>query len=337
MSARGCVFVVDDGDLDRAIVRRVLSELPLTILEAGSGEAVVSEVRRDKDLRIELVCVILDVQMPGLGGFDTAIELRKEIPNIPILFLTGEAVSTESAHRAYQLGAIGYIHKPVDFVVLRGKVAAYLELFEHGRRLRRERDALEWTTQRLRTATALLAEHADSVTSMLTRLEDTSLSPHEHTACIRRLWDGDEVVLTVERALARMMGTSECAAGEEVDLIELLAEVLDDRFADDSPAISGADSKRHVGDRGLLRRLFRSLVATADGVPSVHLRDDLEIEIEIDRPVREELWKALALEIEVLADRSGLDVVWAPPTWRVALDTVNSIRRIPPPPASGQP
>src|SRR6185436_7375854 len=82
--------------------------------------------------------ILLDVQMPELDGFETAeyIKRRDRTKAIPIIFVT--AISKEEHHvfRGYEAGAVDYVFKPYDPVVLRSKVAVFVELWQAGRALR---------------------------------------------------------------------------------------------------------------------------------------------------------------------------------------------------------
>src|SRR5262249_55449111 len=83
----------------------------------------------------EFALLILDIQMPGMTGFELAqiIKKRKKTAHVPIIFLT--AYYNEDAHllEGYDTGAVDYLYKPVNPVVLRSKVAVFAELYRKGR------------------------------------------------------------------------------------------------------------------------------------------------------------------------------------------------------------
>src|SRR4028118_1218436 len=78
--------------------------------------------------------------MPGMDGYETAqiIREREQTKRIPIVFLS--AVNKESAHllRGYEMGAVDYVFKPVEPVVLRSKVAVFVDLFAKTREIQRK-------------------------------------------------------------------------------------------------------------------------------------------------------------------------------------------------------
>ena len=91
--------------------------------------------------------ILLDVQMPGLDGFETAelIRARERSRAVPIIFVT--AISKERHHvfRGYETGAVDYLFKPLDPVVLRSKVEVFVESYERGRALAEREELLRAT------------------------------------------------------------------------------------------------------------------------------------------------------------------------------------------------
>ena len=75
----------------------------------------------------------MDVQMPGMDGFEVAelMRSREKTRSIPIIFIT--AISKERKHifKGYDSGAVDYLYKPLDIEILRSKIRAFIELFSH--------------------------------------------------------------------------------------------------------------------------------------------------------------------------------------------------------------
>src|SRR4051794_21170978 len=135
---RPSVLLVDDGRETLLALPAVLEPLEARLVTAESGEEALRAL-----LAEDFAVVLLDVQMPGMDGFETAgyIRGRERSARTPIIFLT--AVSTDVAQvlRGYEAGAVDYVLKPFDPVVLRSKVAVFAELERH-RRARERADAL---------------------------------------------------------------------------------------------------------------------------------------------------------------------------------------------------
>ena len=123
---RARVLLVDDDERNLLAVATVLEDLGEVVL-ARSGEEALRHL-----LKGEFAVILLDVYMPGMDGYETAqiIRNRDHTKGIPIVFLS--AVNKEAEHllRGYSMGAVDYVFKPVDPVILRSKVAVFVELFE---------------------------------------------------------------------------------------------------------------------------------------------------------------------------------------------------------------
>lgn len=135
-SDRPSVLLVDDRTENLITLEAVLRPLDLQLVRATSGEDALRAL-----LEQDFAVVILDVQMPGMDGFETASYIRRRPRSrlTPIIFLS--AVSTDVSHvtRGYESGAVDYVLKPFDPAILRSKVAVFAELeLERRRRLRSE-------------------------------------------------------------------------------------------------------------------------------------------------------------------------------------------------------
>ena len=124
--AKARILLVDDHPPNLVALEAILEPLDQELVRAHSGEEALKHL-----LHGEFAVILLDVQMPGLDGFQTAsiIRGRARSRTIPIIFLT--AYSKEPAHvfRGYRTGAVDYLVKPFDPDVLRSKVAVFVELF----------------------------------------------------------------------------------------------------------------------------------------------------------------------------------------------------------------
>jgi signal transduction histidine kinase len=122
---RARVLVVDDDDNNLLAIRTVLEDLA-EVEVASSGDEALRHL-----LKGDFAVILLDVYMPGMDGYETAqiIRGREQTKRIPIVFLS--AVNKEKEHliRGYSMGAVDYVFKPVEPVVLRSKVAVFVDLF----------------------------------------------------------------------------------------------------------------------------------------------------------------------------------------------------------------
>lgn len=143
------VLIVDDDARLRDLLCAVLVPLNCDVIAAGSGEEALTEL-----LQRKVAVIVLDINMPGMSGYETAQLVREteDLASTPIIFLTGQAAEDSDLRRGYGLGAVDFLVKPVSRQVLYGKVKALLELDRSFTRLRRE--AAELHEQQLHIARA---------------------------------------------------------------------------------------------------------------------------------------------------------------------------------------
>ncbi len=140
MSDKAKILLVDDRQDNLLALEAILEPLREELVYATSGEEALRQL-----LTHEIAVILLDVQMPGLDGFETAglIKQRERTKAIPIIFLT--AISKEEQHvfRGYSAGAVDYLFKPFNPDVLRSKVAVFIELHHKTDQLRRQAEQLK--------------------------------------------------------------------------------------------------------------------------------------------------------------------------------------------------
>ncbi len=121
------ILVVDDRQENLLAMDKLLKPLGAEIHKVDSGEKALGEV-----LHNHFAVILLDVQMPGMDGFETATLLHsnKQTANIPIIFVT--AINKDQAYisKGYQAGAVDYLPKPINPDILLGKVKVFLQLEE---------------------------------------------------------------------------------------------------------------------------------------------------------------------------------------------------------------
>ena len=137
------VLLVDDDERNLLALATVLEDVGEIVL-ARSGEEALRHL-----LKGEFAVILLDVYMPGMDGYETAqiIRTRDQTKGIPIIFLSAVNKETEHLLRGYSMGAVDYVFKPVDPIILRSKVAVFVDLFEKSneieRKARREQALLD--------------------------------------------------------------------------------------------------------------------------------------------------------------------------------------------------
>jgi signal transduction histidine kinase len=127
------VLVVDDDERNLMAISTVLEDIS-EVVTAKSGDEALRHL-----LKGEFAVILLDVYMPGMDGYETAqiIRNREQTKRIPIVFLSAVNKETEHLMRGYAMGAVDYVFKPVDPLVLRSKVAVFVDLFAKTKEIER--------------------------------------------------------------------------------------------------------------------------------------------------------------------------------------------------------
>ena len=132
MTERAKILMVDDRPENLLALEAILGSLDQVLVRAGSGEEALRALLKD-----DFALILLDAQMPGMDGFETAtrIKRRSRTKDVPIIFLTALEQDQNSSYRGYASGGADYISKPFDPWILRAKVQVFVDLWTASRRL----------------------------------------------------------------------------------------------------------------------------------------------------------------------------------------------------------
>ncbi|MFL5561833.1 MAG: ATP-binding protein [Gemmatimonadaceae bacterium] len=172
------ILLVDDRPENLLALEAILEPLGQNLVRAGSGEEALKHL-----LTRDFAAILLDVQMPGLNGFDTArlIKARERSRHIPIIFLT--AISKEEAYvfEGYSVGAVDYMFKPFQPDILRSKVSVFVDLYRKQEQIKVQDDLLRESERRelelrhraeLRETQARLAEVVDGAMDAIVMFDE---------------------------------------------------------------------------------------------------------------------------------------------------------------------
>jgi serine phosphatase RsbU (regulator of sigma subunit) len=138
-TAKVNVLIVDDTPSNLLVLEATLVDPGLNLVRAGSG---VEALRRL--LEGQFALILLDAQMPGMDGFETAdlIRQRDRTRLTPIIFLTAFERTDAQLFRGYSVGAVDFLFKPIVPEVLRSKVRVFVELHQATEEVRRQSERL---------------------------------------------------------------------------------------------------------------------------------------------------------------------------------------------------
>jgi two-component system, sensor histidine kinase and response regulator len=145
-SAPPTILLVDDRPENLLAYRGILGDMEANLLEAASGEEAL------RCLLLEPVALILlDVQMPGMDGFETATLIRgnPRFEHTPILFVTAGDKTEAKQAEGYDAGAVDFLFKPLVPTILRSKVRVFMELHRKTEQLREQAVVAEAAAQKL--------------------------------------------------------------------------------------------------------------------------------------------------------------------------------------------
>ena len=133
------ILLVDDLQENLMALEALIRQPGRRMFMARSGEAALSLM-----LEHEFALALVDVQMPGMNGFELAELMRgtERTRQIPIIFVSAAGSEMNYAFKGYESGAVDFLQKPLDPHVVRSKVSVFVDLHRHRKALRHEMEAL---------------------------------------------------------------------------------------------------------------------------------------------------------------------------------------------------
>jgi signal transduction histidine kinase len=126
------ILLVDDEARNLTVLETILESPGYRLVRAESGDQALLAL-----VSMEFAVIVLDIHMPGMSGFELAqmIKRRPKTAAIPIIFLTAHYSEDRHVLEGYETGAVDYLHKPVNPVIVRSKVAVFAELYRKTREI----------------------------------------------------------------------------------------------------------------------------------------------------------------------------------------------------------
>ncbi len=134
------ILIVDDRPENLLVLEGLLEQFDCNIIKAVSGNQALGLM-----LEYEFALVLLDIQMPEMDGFEVAEFMRgtEKTRHIPIIFVTAIYKEQKYMFHGYELGAVDYLFKPIEPVLLKSKVNVFLNLYNQAKLLEQRAYELE--------------------------------------------------------------------------------------------------------------------------------------------------------------------------------------------------
>ncbi|WP_339547427.1 hybrid sensor histidine kinase/response regulator [Pseudomonas sp. RA_35y_Pfl2_P32] len=134
------LLIVDDLPENLLALEALIKREDCAVYKALSADEALSLL-----LQHEFALAILDVQMPGMNGFELAELMRgtEKTKNIPIVFVSAAGREMNYAFKGYESGAVDFLHKPLDLHAVKSKVNVFVDLFRQRKAMKLQVEALE--------------------------------------------------------------------------------------------------------------------------------------------------------------------------------------------------
>ncbi|HSI11994.1 MAG TPA: response regulator [Chthoniobacter sp.] len=283
-------LLVDDLDSNLLALEGLLRRDGLELLRARSGTEALELL-----LIHEVALALVDVQMPGMDGFELAELMRgtERTRHVPIIFVTAGAVDQQRRFRGYEAGAVDFIFKPIEPHILQSKSGIFFELAEQREALRRSAEEAQAANRAKDEFLAALSHELrtplNPVLMTAASLEkDMSLSQdvRDQLSMMRRNVELETRLIDDLLDITRISRGKLTVAAVSSDLHQLLRETVDIvRNGDPSRSIAVVftlDAESHYArvDPARIQQVFWNLIknafkfSTANGTVTVHTRNE---------------------------------------------------------------
>src|SRR6204780_1343369 len=203
-------LLVDDLEENLLPLEALLRRDGLVLLKARSGDEAL-ELLLQNDVALALV----DVQMPGLNGFELAELMRgnERTRRVPIIFVTAGNADSQRRFRGYEAGAVDFIHKPIESDILRSKAGVFFELYRQRQQIAIQRDELKARSDALEEAD----RRKDEFLATLAHELRNPLAPLRHGLDILRRSPNSDDAAEIREMMDRQL----------VHLVRLIDDLLD--------------------------------------------------------------------------------------------------------------
>lgn len=212
------ILIVDDRPENLLTLEGILENNELNIIKAQSGNEALS-IMLDQNIAL----VLMDVQMPGMDGFEVADIMRssERTKYIPIIFVTAISKQRQHIFKGYESGAVDYLYKPLDLEILQSKIKAFIDFFKHKNMLEETTRKLEKTVNELNIAKMVAEDATMAKSAFLATMSHEIRTPLNGIIGLADLGLMDETLQHKQKERLLDIKTS----GES--LLQIINEILD--------------------------------------------------------------------------------------------------------------
>jgi two-component system, sensor histidine kinase and response regulator len=265
------ILLVDDVPENLIALEAVLSHLHLNIVKAFSGSEALRYL-----LEFEFAVILLDIQMPGMDGLETAnlIRLRETSRNTPIIFLTAYETGDMDVLRAYSVGGIDFLSKPIIPEILLYKVEVLINLFNHNK-------ILATHMQQLEEINVELARQLETIKQLNHQLADTNeqleafvySTTHDLRAPLRIIQSFGKTV--IDKYMSKVDPEGQEYVRQMANKAQSMSHLIDD-LLDLAYASQTEIDRQEVNISQIVQEILDELTSLTPGrVVEIHIQPDL--------------------------------------------------------------
>lgn len=218
-------LLVDDLEENLLALEALLRREELVLLRARSGPEALELL-----LKYEVALALVDVQMPGMDGFELAELMRgtERTRRVPIIFLTAGSADRQRRFQGYEAGAVDFLHKPIEADILRSKADVFFELYRQRQEVALQRDELKAATEENARLLRESQLHAEALREADRRKDEfLAMLAHELRNPLAPVQNAVEILRLVGPADAAIKNAREIISRQISHMARLIDDLLD--------------------------------------------------------------------------------------------------------------
>lgn len=218
-------LLVDDLEENIFALEALLRRNGLILLKARSGVEALEYL-----LQHDVALAIVDVQMPGMDGFELAELMRgsERTRRVPIIFLTAGSTDWNRRFRGYEAGAVDFLHKPIEPDVIKSKADVFFELYRQRQEVANQRDELKTASEEIKRLLKESLQYAQALRDADQRKDDfLAMLAHELRNPLAPVRNAVEILRLPGVTEVEIAQTREIISRQVTHMVRLVDDLLD--------------------------------------------------------------------------------------------------------------